>query len=148
MMKRILLLSLMVVLSMGSQACSKKGPPGEAEKLGNILVSGTIELDPKFTDRIGPLTALYVIARGPDGKIVAVKKIGGPFEFPVGFSLEPQDQMLGPSPWPEQFSLKVRLDQDGIANQEAPGDLIGTPKAQLIKRGAKQVQVRIDREIK
>lgn len=148
MMKRVFASSLMLILFLGSLACSKNESSDGSSTGGDALVSGQIDLDPKFTDRIGPLTALYVIARGPDGKIVAVKKIDGPFEFPLAFSLGPQDQMLGPSPWPEEFSLKVRLDQDGIANQEAAGDLTGTPEAKLMKRGTKQVKVRIDQLIK
>lgn len=147
-MKRFILWGLFFGIACLQVNCQKPGTGSDrAAASKQALVSGRIDLDPKFSDRQGPLSTLYIIARGPERKILAVKKVSPPLNFPLDFSLEHEDQMLGPTAWPDSFSLKVRLDQDGIANREAPGDLVGLPPESKLSPGATGIQVTIDSEV-
>ena len=147
-MKRFILWGLFFGIACLQVNCQKPGTGSDGSGASKqALVSGKIDLDPKFSDRQGPLSTLYIIARGPEGTILAVKKVSPPLTFPLDFSLEPEDQMLGPTPWPDNFSLKVRLDQDGIANREAPGDLIGVPDKDILPAGATGIKVTINSEV-
>lgn len=44
-------------------------------------------------------------------------------------------------PWPEPFKLKARLDRDGVAGPDQPGDLVG--ELAPLSPGAQDLEVRI-----
>ena len=56
------------------------------------------------------------------GPPLAVQRIPSP-TFPLEFAIGPQDAMVASGPFPERVHLEARLDSDGKAMTEEPGDL-------------------------
>lgn len=120
MLRHILLVVLVVVTGMGL-SCRRQAPPGDDQ----VVLSGTIDLDPALKAEADPLAVLFIVARSPEGQIAVVKKIFPPLEFPLDFQLTSADQMIPGRPLPKKLRLKVRLDRDANANPDQPGDIVG-----------------------
>jgi hypothetical protein len=66
---------------------------------------------------------LFVRAAGAaGGPPLAVQRIPSP-SFPLAFAIGPQDAMMDAGPFPERVTIEARLDSDGNAMTEEPGDL-------------------------
>ncbi|HYO46762.1 MAG TPA: hypothetical protein VEY33_08755 [Gemmatimonadota bacterium] len=83
-------------------------------------IRGTIEAPAGAS---GGVLFLFVRAAGATGgPPLAVQRIPSP-SFPREFSIGPQDAMMAGGPFPDRVSVEARLDQDGNAMTEGPGDL-------------------------
>lgn len=66
---------------------------------------------------------LFVRAAGvTGGPPLAVQRFPSP-SFPRDFAIGPQDAMIAGGPFPDRVSVEARLDLDGNAMTEGPGDL-------------------------
>ncbi len=75
-----------------------------------------------------PGATLFVALRGPGGgPPSAVKRINGP-SFPLTVTLSQADSMMG-APLPPSGTVSVRLDADGSASTQQPGDLAASGEA-------------------
>jgi hypothetical protein len=72
-----------------------------------------------------------------------VKRLPNP-TFPVAFSLGPEDQMLGGTPFAGEVTLLARLKRDGAAGPPAPGDLGGAAHTP-IQLGQQGVEIVLDK---
>lgn len=92
-------------------------PPATAGSQAPIHI--TLSLDPSMPQRGG---VIYVIARGTEaGHPVAVRRIDTN-AFPVTLDLDNGDAMMGGA-LPEKVRIEARLDSDGDAGTNDPGDL-------------------------
>lgn len=83
-------------------------------------IRGTIEAPVNAT---GGVLFLFVRPAGATGgPPLAVKRIPSP-TFPLEFAIGPEDAMVASGPFPESVTLEARLDGDGNAMTEEPGDL-------------------------
>ncbi|MDX1644984.1 MAG: tetratricopeptide repeat protein, partial [Thermoanaerobaculia bacterium] len=90
-----------------------------------------IELPPATTAPRG--ATLFVFLRESEqGPPAAVKRIQSPV-FPLRVELGPQDSMLG-RPLPTSGIVTARLDADGSASTESPGDLVAQGEARVGNR--------------
>ncbi len=102
---------------------SQSGPasaPQEAPADPAQTIRGTIEAPAGAS---GSVLFLFVRpASATGGPPLAVQRIPSP-TFPLEFAIGPQDAMVASSPFPERVTLEARLDGDGNAMTEEPGDL-------------------------
>jgi hypothetical protein len=71
----------------------------------------------------GGILFLFIRPAGATGgPPLAVQRIPSP-SFPLEFAIGPQDAMVAGGPFPERVSIEARLDGDGNAMTEEPGDL-------------------------
>jgi cytochrome c-type biogenesis protein CcmH len=83
-------------------------------------IRGTIEAP---TGAAGGILFLFVRPAGATGgPPLAVQRIPSP-AFPLAFSIGPGDAMVASGPFPERVTIEARLDGDGNAMTEEPGDL-------------------------
>jgi hypothetical protein len=62
------------------------------------------------------------------GPPLAVQRIPSP-AFPLAFAIGPEDAMMDGGPFPERVTIEARLDGDGNAMTEGPGDLSARAEA-------------------
>ena len=53
--------------------------------------------------------------------------------------------MMGEDEWPAQFKLKARLDQDGSAGPDQPGDIVG--EVFPVTLGQSDIEIRLSRKV-
>ena len=83
-------------------------------------IRGTIEAPAGVT---GDVLFLFVRPAGAaGGPPLAVQRISSP-AFPLEFAIGPEDAMVASGPFPERVTIEARLDGDGNAMTEEPGDL-------------------------
>jgi hypothetical protein len=71
----------------------------------------------------GGVLFLFVRAAGATGgPPLAAQRIPSP-AFPLAFAIGPQDAMMDGGPFPERVTIEARLDGDGNAMTEGPGDM-------------------------
>jgi hypothetical protein len=104
-------------------AAPQGGPmsaPLETETDPAQEIRGTIEAPANAT---GGVLFLFVRPAGATGgPPLAVQRIPSP-TFPLAFTIGPQDAMVASGPFPQRVTLTARLDGDGNAMTEEPGDL-------------------------
>src|SRR5688500_12677017 len=83
-------------------------------------IGGTIEARAGATG--GVLFLCVRPAGATGGPPLAVQRIPSP-SFPLEFAIGPEDAMVASGPFPERVTLEARLDGDGDAMTEEPGDL-------------------------
>ena len=105
----------------------------------DMMVSGTIRIDPSLADQIPEGASLFLIARSEGvqrGIPLAVKKLQG-VTFPYSFTLGQADVMLPGALFEGPITIFARLDKDGDA-APAPGDIDGVVAT---KPGDQQVEI-------
>jgi len=109
----------------GPAAPAGRGAPPVAGGSGAPL-SGTIALAPGYEAKVPAGAILFLIARtgAGGGPPLAVKRVESP-QFPMEFSIGPDDRMIKTMPFEGPLQLSARLDADGNAMTRAPGDLQG-----------------------
>ena len=131
-------------------------PPGEqrgapplaaetasAESPG-AAIQGTVELAPELASRVPANAVLFIIARGAGaGPPLAVKRVANP-EFPVAFSIGPEDRMIQTMPFAGPIALTARIDSDGNATSRSPGDISGATAGEPVAPGATGVVIVLD----
>ncbi len=117
-----------------------------------ILAEGTIELTPELAGSAQGITTLFIIINDADSPrpmpYGAVKEhLSADFTQPFTFTLtrEKMTMMNPDAPLPQNMRLKARLDRDGVAGVDQPGDLVGIVDG--VKFGGSGVTLRIDRRI-
>ena len=71
----------------------------------------------------GGVLFLFVRPAGATGgPPLAVQRLPSP-SFPLDFDIGPRDAMVAGGPFPDRVTIEARLDQDGNAMTEEPGDL-------------------------
>ena len=94
-------------------------PTGEADEAQTIR--GTIAAPAGAAS--GGVLFLFVRAAGASGgPPLAVQRIPSP-AFPLPFAIGPRDAMIAGGPFPDRVTVEARLDADGNAMTEGPGDV-------------------------
>lgn len=94
--------------------------PTEASADAAQTIRGTIEAP---AGAAGGILFLFVRPAGATGgPPLAVQRIPSP-AFPLAFSIGPSDAMVASGPFPDRVTIEARLDGDGNAMTEEPGDL-------------------------
>jgi hypothetical protein len=118
-------------------------PAAPAAAAGNEAIRGTISLAPEFEGRVPAGAILFLIARrGEGGPPLAVQRVVEP-QFPLDFSIGPDDRMIEQMPFAGPLQLTARLDADGNAMTRQPGDLQGTAPGSY-EPGASDVTIVVD----
>ena len=95
------------------------GAPSEAADPAQTI-RGTIEAP---AGAAGDILFLFVRPAGASGgPPLAVQRIPSP-SFPLVFAIGPEDAMVASGPFPERVTVEARLDGDGNAMTDEPGDL-------------------------
>ncbi len=147
-MKRLGLIGGIVVLLVIIIAALMAGKMGETS---HAVARGKVVLADELTDKAQGITTLFVIVSGLDRPmpIAALRKSltagvkGVVYEFVI--TNESAQKMDMTAPWPAEFKLKARLDQDGQGGMDQPGDLTG--ELYPVKNGATDVVLKIDKLI-
>jgi hypothetical protein len=101
-------------------------PPAAGREDATQTIRGTIEA-PAGTG--GGVLFLFVRPAGASGgPPLAAQRIPSP-SFPLEFAIGPQDAMMDAGPFPERVTIEARLDGDGNAMTEEPGDLSARSEA-------------------
>lgn len=109
-------------------------------------VRGEIQILPGLAEQIPDGALLFVIARtGEGGPPLAVKRIESP-DFPLPFSLGPDDRMIAARPFAGPLNLSAWLDTDGNVMTRGAGDFEGSA-ADVVEPGARGVTIVIDRAL-
>lgn len=99
------------------------GLTGEATSSGGRGIRGVIRAPGLATPPVGAV--LFVFVRPADrstGPPLAVQRIA-PSEFPMEYSIGPEDAMMEPAPFPDHVVVEARLDADGDPLSRERGDL-------------------------
>jgi hypothetical protein len=97
--------------------------PADTAEPSVEAVRGTIRLAPGVA--LPERGVLFLFARSATpGPPVAAKQIP-PQDFPIAFTLGPEDSMGTPGPFEGPMTILARLDMDGNASTTTPGDLAG-----------------------
>lgn len=113
---------------------------------GEFAVSGAITLTARLQAKAPKNNGvLFIIAKNRGGVPVAVRRIVNP-EFPVKFSMGPED-LLVPGARPDgPLTLEVQMNTHGNVGKPVRGDLEGTSR-DPVRAGERGVNIVIDREI-
>ena len=137
-----------------------------------IYVNGTVDVDPSLQEQSKAARTLYIIlrdARGDDVPITVVEAdaiVGnkprvltmpwGAYRDQVDFSrnssydftiTKDNLQLMGQQGEPPaSFHVKVRLDRDGRAGADQPGDIVGLVKN--VPLGSRDVRIVLDRAVR
>lgn len=148
-MKRIGIFGVIGIILVIVIAAVMAGKMGETS---HAYARGQVVLDDALADKAKEIETLFIIAAGMDRPMPlgAMKKTLGNgakrgviYEFVL--TNESMVRMDMNAPFPPEFKLKARLDRDGTAGPDQPGDLVGevTP----VRLGAEGVEIRINRVI-
>jgi hypothetical protein len=117
--------------------------PARANGAASAAIEGSIELASDLAQRVAPGAVLFVIARSAQsGPPLAVVRVADP-QFPLAFSIGPEDRMLPSLPFAGEISISARVDADGDAMTRTPGDLQGVSRSPHAP-GDRGVALRID----
>ncbi len=146
-MKKLGLIGGGVILFMVILAAVMAGRMGETS---HAYARGKVVLSDDLTEKAKGIETLFIIASGMDRPMPlgALKKTlrgdakGEVYEFVL--TNESMMRMDPNGAFPEQFKLKARLDRDGTAGPDQPGDLVG--EVNPVHLGD-DIVIRIDRAI-
>ena len=109
-----------VPMSAPAETAVSQAGPASAPSDPAQTIRGTIEAPAGAS---GGVLFLFVRPAGATGgPPLAVQRIPSP-TFPLEFAIGPEDAMVASGPFPERVTLEARLDGDGNAMTEEPGDL-------------------------
>ena len=93
---------------------------------GAAPISGSITLAPELEGQVPEGGILFIIARRGTGggPPLAVRRIPSP-QFPLQFTIGPENVMIPSMKFEGEIRLSARLDGDGNAMTRNPGDLQG-----------------------
>jgi hypothetical protein len=123
----------------GAPAAPSEAAAGSA----GAPVSGTVALAPELAGRTPANAVLFIIARRGAGPPLAVKRVEHP-QFPVEFTIGPEDRMIQAMPFAGPIELSARIDGDGNATSRSPGDVTGTARGGPVEPGATGVAILLD----
>ena len=121
-------------------------PPAAPPSAESAAIRGTISLAPELEGRVPAGAILFLIARrGEGGPPLAVQRVVEP-EFPLAFSIGPDDRMIEQMPFAGPLLLEARIDADGNAMTRQPGDLQGAAPGSY-EPGASDVAILVDESL-
>jgi hypothetical protein len=128
---------------------------GKMGETSHAFAKGRVILDDSLKEQAKGIRTLFIIARGPDRPmpIGALKTTlrGDPEGDVYDFVLTKDNMQLmgaamgGSSAFPEQFTLKARLDTQGVGGMDKPGDLTGEVNG--VHLGQEGVEIRINHRV-
>ena len=125
---------------------------GQMGKTSKAHVTGSVRLDPELTDAAKGIRTLYITIFDMDRpfppyasfrKTLASDPEGEFYDFLL--TEERMTVMQQGMPFPKNVRLKARLDRDGSAGPDRPGDLTGEVTG--ISKGSKGIEIRINKRI-
>jgi cytochrome c-type biogenesis protein CcmH len=126
---------------------ARGAPPVASEEPGlqssDAPVTGTVELAPELAGKTPAGAVLFIIARRGGGPPLAVKRVPNP-QFPLPFTIGPDDRMIQTMPFAGPIALSARIDSDGNATSRSPGDLMGAARGGPVAPGAIGVVIVLD----
>ena len=119
--------------------------PSETAATGSAgaPVSGSVSLAPELASRAPVNAVLFIIARRGAGPPLAVKRVEHP-QFPLEFSIGPEDRMIQAMTFAGPIELSARIDGDGNATSRSPGDVTGAARGGPVEPGATGVSIVLD----
>jgi hypothetical protein len=143
----LLALSLFFAAFVASCFNALENNPPSSEK-AEIFLSGTIDLAPELREKADPLAVIFVMARTPEGRLGAVKKLLPPFQYPLAFELTAQDLMIPGMDFHGEILPGARLDADANANPPQPGDILGVSDPKNVSLGTRNVKILLNQVVK
>ena len=145
-MKNVMVLGgLVLVIAVGAAI----GLSFKFGKKSPVYVSGTISIDPEIQNKTTGIETLYLIIYDeesprpmPYGAVretFSAERYGNEFKFFI--TPEKLQTMIEGQPPPKKIRLKARLDRDGRAGLDQPGDLVGSVSGLVL--GAENVTLPI-----
>ena len=126
---------------------ASSSPADGAAVESTTRIAGTIEVAPDLADSVPSGGILYLIVRvaGREGGApLAVQQSPAP-ALPYTFEITERDSMIEGTPLIGEMSITARIDQDGDAFTETPGDLSG--EASPVVEGDANVVIVLDRRV-
>jgi hypothetical protein len=139
------LLALVLVVVLAITIAGKMGKTSHAYARGQIVVA------PELAQVAQGIQTLFVIVSGTEMPMpyAAVRRTlkTSLADEPYRLILTDENvqKMREMELWPAQFKLKARLDRDGVAGPDQPGDLVG--EVPLVNAGDQNVVITIDRVV-
>lgn len=147
-MKKLTLIGVLAIVVVIVIAVVTAGQMGETN---HAMVRGKVVLAPDLKGKTTGAETLFIIVGYPDRPMPygAFKKtVGGNLEgtiYEFALTNDNLQRMMPDQAWPAQFKLKARLDRDGIAGADQPGDLVG--EVFPVSPGSEGVEIVINRVI-
>lgn len=117
-----------------------------------IYAAGTVELAPELVTDAQGISTLFIILHDAESGMpmpfgAMKERLSSDLTASYAFKItKEQLMMMNPNaPVPGTFRLKARLDKDGVAGADQPGDLVGS--VENIQLGSTDVIIRIDRKV-
>ena len=134
-MRTLLFLGAIAALACGCRALSS-----------DFRISGTVTIASSLQGRALPNNSvLFIIAKNTGGIPVAVCRIVNP-QFPVSFSLTPEDLLVPAAPPQAPLVLQVEMNTHGNVGAPARGDLEGS-RPDPVTPVERDVHIVIDRQV-
>lgn len=122
---------------------------GQMGETSHAFARGSVIISDELAASAKGVRTLFIIASGPDRpmplgafrKTLGADAAGEFYEFVL--TKDNMQRMMGEEAWPETFKLKARLDVDGGAGPDQPGDLVG--EVYPVKLGDEGVTIKIGR---
>jgi len=130
-------------LDSGAAAAAPSVPVPARNAGDSRYIIGAVLLGDSLRAAGPPAGTLFVIARRGGGPPLAVKRIVSP-QFPVEFSLGPEDVMVQGGEFRGEVTLLARLKRDGRAGPASPGDLEGVAERNPIPVGTTGVRITLE----
>jgi hypothetical protein len=138
-------LVLIIIIAVAAVMAGRMGETSHA------YAKGTVVLAPELTAAAKGIHTLFIIASGPDKpmplgafrKTLSRDAEGAFYDFVL--TKDNMQRMMGEDEWPAQFKLKARLDQDGSAGPDQPGDIVG--EVFPVTLGQSDIEIRLTRKV-
>lgn len=143
----ILVVGIAVVIVIAIVMAGRMGKTSATHAAGTVVVSDDL------VDEAKSIKTLFITVfdinqpRPPYGAMrqtVEVSADGTVTDFVL--TKERVQRMQPQKPWPKEFRLKARLDQDGSAGMDRPGDLVG--ELPSVSAGATGLTLKINHKVK
>ncbi len=148
-MKRIILvgaIGLVVIIAIAFSSALQMGEKSP------IYVSGTVEISPELIPEASGITTLFIILHDASSQMpmpfgAMKERLSADFTKPYSFKITKEGMMMmnPDAAIPPYFRVKARLDKDGVAGADQPGDLVGS--LENVKSGSSSVTIKIERKI-
>lgn len=126
---------------------------GQMGETTHAFAKGRVVLDDSLQTEAQGIRTLFIIALGQESPMplgAFRKSMSGTLKGDIyDFVLTKDNMQLMPGgmggDFPDTFKLKARLDRDGVAGPDQPGDLVGN--IAIVHKGQGDLEIRIDRAI-
>jgi cytochrome c-type biogenesis protein CcmH len=115
-------------------------PDATPTTVASATISGTVRLAAEPSLPLPEGAALFLIARTGSGPPLAVKRMVNP-QFPVYYSLGPENLMFPGRPFTGQVDVSARMQVSGTVGPLQPGDLVGHYAGNPVTVGATGVDI-------